>query len=111
MSLSILVMAVTVAALLYLFYGTPSRFQLMRVFKIARFLEASIEHALSEKVIDGHGNLDVVAKNNWFLTYKGFFQDDVELVAKAMAKKKGFRGGFVEFGSGFTTFRFKRLGH
>lgn len=112
MSTAILAVVATVTVtVLYLFYGTPSRFQLQRVFKIASFLEASIEHAVSERVIDSHGNLDVMARNNWFLTYQGFFQEDVERIAKAMAKKKGFRRGFVEFGPGFTTFRFKHLSH
>lgn len=107
-----IILTVSIVALTVLFMqfsGDPSRFQLKRTFDIASFLRTSIERAKQDKTIDNFGNLDVVARNSWFLTYRGFYQSDVERVATVIAIKNGFSKAYVEFDSGFTTFRFKRL--
>lgn len=104
----------TLAGLIvYSYFGTsegnPSKFQIHRVFKIANFLDKQIDSALVEGTIDSFGNLNVVARNNQFLTYKGFLERDVKSVTRLMAERKGFRNGLVEFGHEHTTFMFKLL--
>ena len=101
----------SLVALAFVFYfcGTPSRFQLRRVFKIAAFLDLAIDHAKRDNIIDKYGNLQVVARNSWFLTYRGFLEDDVRGIVTVMANKKGFRNGYVEFSPKTTTFWFKSL--
>ena len=89
------------------FRGRPSVFQLTRVYKVACYLEREIDAALSEEGLDEFGNLNVVARNMKFLTYRGFFESDVETVTRLMAAKKGFQNGWVDIGREQTTFMFK----
>mgnify|MGYP003137611562 CR=1 FL=1 len=103
--------SVVLGVILLLYFGQlggkPSHFQVQRVFKIALYLERQIESALQEGTLDMFGNLNVVARNIKFLTYKGFLEEDVKSIAGIMAKRKGFQSGYVDFGPKITTFRFK----
>ncbi len=103
----------TFGIILYQYFGqlggNPSRFQLFRVFRIAFYLDQQIESALKEGTLDMFGNLNIVARNIRFLTYKGFLEDDVRSVARHMASKKGFAGGYVRFGQKETVFMFKLM--
>lgn len=107
----IIAFSILLAALLILYFGQiggrPSKFQVHRVFYIAMYLEQQIESALKEGTLDVFGNLNVVARNRQFLTYRGFLERDVEHVTRIMADKKGFTRGYVDFGPKVTTFRFK----
>ena len=110
MHLILLSLCVIVTVVLFFqFSGTPSRFQLKRSFDLAAFLGASIQRAKQDSIIDEFGNLDIVARNSWFLTYRGFYQSDVEKITSVIAKKSGFQRAYVDFDSGVTIFRFKRL--
>lgn len=95
---------------LSLFAGSPkSRFRVYRVYRIAVHLDKSIENAFRESTIDMFGNLSVVARNRRFFIYQWYHRSDVETIAKLMARKKGFKNAYVEFGKDETTFKFKLL--
>lgn len=111
--LLVFIIGTVVGLLMFSYFGTnnggPSKFQVGRVFKIARYLDKQIDSALEEGAVDTFGNLNVVARNRQFLTYQGFFESDVKSVTQIMAERKGFRDGWVEFGPEHTTFMFKLL--
>jgi len=110
-ALLVIAFSILVVAILIAYFGQignrPSKFQVHRVFNLAMYLDKQIESALEEGTLDMFGNLNVVARNRKFLTYRGFLEEDVKSVARLMADKKGFQGGYVDFGPGVTTFRFK----